>query len=42
VDDRAWQAYLRVEELVNARFDAQLLAVAKWAFTEGRRRLRRS
>lgn len=37
VDDRAWKAYLRVEEAVNDRADRELLLVARWALREGAR-----
>ena len=37
-NEQAWAAYLKLEEVVNARLDAALLIVAKWAFDEGRRR----
>jgi hypothetical protein len=36
--EQAWAAYLRLEEAVNARLDLALMIVAKWAYTEGRRR----
>lgn len=37
VDDRAWSAYLSVEEAVNDRADRQLMLIARWAFDEGLR-----
>lgn len=36
-DNRAWKAYLKVEEAVNARYDLALRLVAAWAFEQGRR-----
>lgn len=33
----AWKAYLVVEEAVNHRFGDALIAVARWAFAQGRK-----
>ncbi len=35
VDDKAWRAYLSIEETVNDRTDCQLMSIARWAFGEG-------
>jgi hypothetical protein len=40
-DDDAHFAYLSVEEFANERVNLMLLAVARWAFGEGRRQRRR-
>jgi hypothetical protein len=37
VDDRGWQTFLKLEELVNGRTWAINVVVARWAFLEGRR-----
>lgn len=37
LSDREWQVYLTLEAAVNARFSDALLAVARWAFEQGRR-----
>ena len=34
---KAWKAYLKVEEAVNARYDLALRLVAAWAFEAGRK-----
>lgn len=36
-DDKAWKAYLRLEEAVNGRYDLALRLAAAWAFREGRK-----
>lgn len=33
--DEAWRAYLRIEEVVNARAERVVLTVARWAFEAG-------
>lgn len=37
VDDKAWRAYLSIEEAANDRADRELLVVARWAFLAGLR-----
>lgn len=34
---KEWQSYLRLEEVVNARYDLSVRLVAVWAFEHGRR-----
>ena len=37
VDDEAWAAYMKIEQLVNDRNQAVVTAIARWAFSEGLR-----
>lgn len=37
VDDDGFEAYLRLEQTVNARFSEAVMIVVRWAFAAGRR-----